>query len=297
MRVAVIGSTGQLGRDIVEAFRRNGDFVQALTHADIDVADVDSVRSTLGEVLPHVVVNTAAMHHVEKCEQDREGAFAVNALGPRNIADTTNHLGCTVMHISTDYVFDGAKASPYVEDDLPRPLNAYGETKLEGERLVAAESARYFILRTSALYGRSPCRGKGGRNFVDLMLHLAKERGGVRVIASEVVTPTSTTELAQQIVTLSSTDAYGLYHATAEGSCSWFEFARTILAMAGIAAKVEVAEPNEFPAKTPRPAYSVLENHALKSRGLDQFGDWQCGLMEYLQELGISAPKQKTVAC
>jgi dTDP-4-dehydrorhamnose reductase len=282
MKIAVIGANGQLGSDLVAAFTRNGDAVHGLTHAGIEISDLHSVSQTLGEIRPEVIVNTAAMHHVENCEREPEKAFAVNALGPRNVAIVARDLGAVLMHVSTDYVFDGSKRSPYVEDDNPLPLNAYGITKLAGEHYVRATTAEHFVIRTSGLYGESPCRAKGGLNFIDLMLKLAKERGEVRVVDSEVVTPTSTAELAQQMVQLSRSDYYGLYHATAEGSCSWHEFAQEIFALTDTPVRLKIAAPGEFPTKVARPTYSVLENRALKSRGLNSFKPWQDALRKYL---------------
>jgi dTDP-4-dehydrorhamnose reductase len=228
------------------------------------------------------VINTAAMHQVESCESEPDQAFAINALGPRNLALAARDVSTALMHVSTDYVFDGNKACPYDEGDLPRPLSVYGNTKLAGEYFVRSILDRHFVLRTSALYGKSPCRAKGGLNFVQLMLKLAKERDEVRVVDSEVVTPTSTSELARQMVVLSRCEAYGLYHATAEGSCSWFELAREIFAMTCTSVNLKAAGPHEFPAKVPRPNYSVLENRALKLLGLNIFREWQHGLREYL---------------
>ena len=226
--------------------------------------------------------NTAAMHHVEKCECEPAVAHAVNALGPRNVGLVSREIGAVFVHLSTDYVFDGAKKTPYEETDPARPLNVYGNTKLAGEYFARSATPKHFVLRTSALYGSAPCRAKGGLNFVDLMLKLAREKGEVRVVDSEVVTPTSTRELAQQIVSLSRSDAYGLYHATAEGTCSWYEFAREIFSVARTPCRLMIASPNEFPAKVPRPSYSVLENRALKAQGLNRFRPWQVGLREYL---------------
>lgn len=282
MKVVVVGANGQLGSDLVVAFLKNSDEVCALTHSDIELTDLDSVSRTLRQLRPQVIVNTAAMHHVENCERDPEKAFVVNALGPKNLALMAQDLGAVLMHVSTDYVFDGNKASPYVEEDVPRPLNAYGITKLSGEHFVRCTTTKHFVIRTSGLYGKRPCRAKGGLNFIELMLKLARERGEVRVVDSEVVTPTSTEELAQQMVVLSRSDCYGLYHATAEGSCSWYEFAREILAITDTRANLKVAAPNEFPAKVPRPKYSVLENRALKSRGLNAFKPWPDGVRRYL---------------
>jgi dTDP-4-dehydrorhamnose reductase len=282
MKIAVIGANGQLGSDIVAAFRDNGDEVRALTHSEIEVVDLNSVLGALTDVQPEVVVNTAAMHHVENCEREPEKALAVNAVGPRNLAIAARELGAVLMHVSTDYVFDGGKGNPYVEDDNPRPLNAYGTTKLAGEHFIRCTTDNHFVIRTSGLYGKNPCRAKGGLNFIELMLKLARERGEVRVVDDEVVTPTSTAELAQQIVQLSRSNCYGLYHATAEGCCSWYEFAQEIFALTETPFRLKAARPGEFPVKVARPKYSVLENRALKTRGLNVFRPWQDALREYL---------------
>lgn len=285
MRILVIGANGQLGSDLVIAFSQKGDEVCALTHSDIEITNLDSVSRTLKELRPQVIANTAAMHHLESCERDPEKAFAVNALGPRNLALVAREIDAVLLHFSTDYVFDGSKGSPYVEDDAPRPLNVYGITKLAGEHFVSSTMDKYFVIRSSGLYGKRPCRGKGGLNFVELMLKLARERGEVRVVDSEVVTPTSTQELAQQIVVLSRSDRYGLFHATAEGSCSWYELAQEIFATLDTKVNLRVARPGEFPAKVARPKYSVLENQALKAGGLNMFGSWQNALHTYLHSL------------
>ena len=284
MNIAVIGASGQLGTDLVAAFSENGDAVQALTHAEIEISDLASVTQVLHGLQPQVVVNTAAMHHVENCEREPQQAFATNAIGARNLALVSRDLGAVLMHASTDYVFDGKKGTPYVEEDIPLPLNAYGITKLAAEHFVRATTEKYFVIRTSGLYGKSPCRAKGGLNFIELMLKLARERGEVRVVDSEFVTPTSTAELAKQMVQLSRSDSYGLYHATAEGSCSWFEFAHEIFALTGAPVRLSVAAPKEFPAKVARPEYSVLENRRLKGQGLNIFQPWQVGLRSYLDQ-------------
>jgi dTDP-4-dehydrorhamnose reductase len=289
MKVVVVGGNGQLGSDVVRAFTDNGDEVLALTHQDIEIADGEAVASKLPELQPEVVVNTAAMHHVENCELQPERAFAVNALGARNLARAARDIGAVLVHVSTDYVFDGCKASPYVEDDPPRPLSVYGNTKLAGEYFVRSTHEKHFVLRTSAIYGKSPCRAKSGLNFIQLVLKLAKERGEVRVVDCEFVTPTATSDLAGQMVALTRGHSYGLYHATAEGTCSWFEFAQEIFALTGTKVNLKVAGPNEFPAKVPRPKYSVLENRGLKLLGLNTFRPWQEGLRDYL---GISEPHE-----
>jgi len=286
MKAAVVGANGQLGCDVVLALNVAGCETIPLTHQDIELADLQSVASVVRSIRPDFVVNTAAMHNVEKCECDPERAYVVNAIGARNLAVVTRDEGAALLHISTDYVFDGTKTTPYVEGDEPLPLNVYGNSKLAGECYVRTINPRHFVLRTSALYGTNPCRAKGGLNFVDLMLKLARETGQMRVVDSERVSPTSTDELATQIAALSKSDAYGLYHATAEDSCSWYEFAREILSVAGVEAKLSVASPDEFPAKVARPRCSVLENAALKRAGLNCFGPWQGGLRRYLKQVG-----------
>ncbi len=282
MKVAVIGGDGQLGTDVVSAFASRGDAVFSLTHTDIELSSMESVITSLGKQEVDVVVNTAAMHHVENCEQQPDKAYGVNAIGARNLALVTRDLEAVLVHVSTDYVFDGAKGEPYVETDSPLPVNVYGNSKLAGEYFVRTMNPKHYVLRTSALYGKHPCRAKGGKNFVELMLKLGRDRGRVRVIDNEFVSPTPTIDVARQIVSLSEHDAFGIYHATAEGSCSWYEFAREIFAIAKVGAQVEVASPSEFPSKVPRPCYSVLENRGLKDGDLNVFRPWQAGLAEYL---------------
>jgi len=282
MKVAVIGANGQLGADVFREFNRIGDVVCALSHTDIEICSLDSLRKVLGGDKPQIIVNTAAMHNVESCEKEPLKAYEVNAVGPRNLAVVARQIGAVLIHVSTDYVFDGSKKEPYLETDPAMPVNVYGNTKLAGEALIRANADKYFILRTSALYGRSPCRAKGGRNFVELMLKLAGERDELRVVNDEFVSPTATAELARQIVALRCTDNFGLFHATAEGSCTWYEFAKTIFELANVKANVVVATPNEFPSKVPRPKYSVLENNALKVSGLNSFHTWEDGLRSYL---------------
>ena len=272
-----------------------GDRVVALSHGDLEISDIDSVATMLRKSQPKLVVNTAAMHHVERCEQDSKLAFAVNALGPRNLAMVTEDLNAVLMQISTDYVFDGAESRPYEENDAPRPLNIYGNTKLAGEYFARCTTGKHFVIRTSGLYGKHPCRAKGGLNFIELMVKLAKERGQVRVVNDEFVTPTSTAELANQLVLLSRSDCYGLYHATAEGYCSWYEFAREVFATTGIKVRLTAAVPNEFASKVARPKYSVLENRALKARGLNIFRSWQEGLHQYLG-LRVNLPTSQVSA-
>jgi dTDP-4-dehydrorhamnose reductase len=282
MKTAVIGANGQLGSDIVKAFKANGDDVIELNHSQIEVSDIDSVSSALKNAKADVVINTSAQHNVEKCEQNPALSFAVNGIGARNLAIVCNEADSVLVHISTDYVFDGAKRAPYVETDKTSPLNVYGNTKVSGEQFVESIAEKYFIVRTSGVYGHNPCRAKGGLNFAELMLKLSKERPEIRVVDDEILTPTFTGEIAKQIVKLLSTDAYGLYHATAEGSCSWYKFAKKIFELTKSNVNLNIAGPDEFPVKVQRPKYSVLENANLKKMSLNIFKPWDVALKEYL---------------
>lgn len=286
MKIAVIGANGQLGCDVCTAFSSSGHQVVPLNHDIVDVADYASISPPLEQAKPHVIVNTAAMHNVDACEVDPMKSFKVNGIGARNLARIANELDSTLFYLSTDYVFDGSKMAPYVETDYPMPLNVYGNSKLAGESFVRSIAKKYFVVRVSGLYGANPCRAKGGNNFVKLMLKLCKERDEIRVVDDEVLTPTFTGDVARQIVAMVDMETYGLYHATAQGSCSWYRFAAKIFELSGTQIKLSVAGPNEFPMKVPRPKYSVLENAALKAQGMDLMPDWQDGLKKYLAVLG-----------
>jgi dTDP-4-dehydrorhamnose reductase len=284
MRVAVIGANGQLGSDVCLAFQRNGDEVAVLTHSDLELSSAPSVDAALTATGAEFVVNAAAMHHVEKCQSDCGSALQINAIGAKNVAEWARRGDVPVVYISTDYVFDGKKSSPYLETDAANPLNAYGISKLAGEHFTATTAEKHFIVRVSAIYGHHPCRAKGGLNFVELMLKLARERDEVRVVSEEFVSPTPTVQIAEQVVVLSRSDRYGLYHATAEGSCSWYEFAREIFDATGTRVRVAKASASEFPAKVARPSYSVLENGALKSAQMNVYTHWREGLHNYLAD-------------
>ena len=282
MRVAVTGANGQLGCDICEAFKANGHDVLGLSHADIEIEDFSKSMTILQELNPDIIVNTAAKHNVDGCEEEIDEAFAVNGMGARNLAVVSNKLESKFIHISTDYVFDGRKREPYVESDCPLPLNVYGNSKLCGENFVRTIANRYFVVRVSAIYGENPCRAKGGMNFIQLMLHLARQGRSIRVVDDEIVSPTYTLDIATQIVELVKSEHYDVYHMTSQGSCSWYEFAEEIFRMAKVEARVAKADPDEFPTKAQRPKYSVLNNHNLKSIGLDMMPDWKDAVERYL---------------
>lgn len=281
MRIVVIGANGQLGSDIVSAFLENGDKVIELNHDNIELEEFDIVEKILIETQPEIIVNTAAMHNLEKCEKDPLKSFKVNGIGLRNLSLVSKILNCILVHISTDYVFDGRKKKPYLESDYPSPLNVYGNSKLSGEYFVCSIMQKYFIIRTSGIYGSTPCRAKG-HNFVELIFKLANEQDEIRVVDNEVLTPTYTVSLAKQILNLTMTKKFGIYHATSQGQCSWYEFAKKVLQISGTKVKLSKADPSEFPAKTKRPTYSVLRNYNLQNLNMDCMPDWEIALKEYL---------------
>ncbi len=286
MKVAVIGADGQLGSDLVPALARSE--VVPLFWPAFDVVKADEAAAVLHGIKPDVVINTAAFHRVDECEDRPDMAFAVNAVAVRGLARTCRDLGAVLVHFSTDFVFDGEKGTPYVETDRPGPLSVYAASKLAGEHFIRAIWERAFVIRTCGLFGKAGCLEKG-RNFVETMLHFrASGREEIRVVCDQIVTPTPTAELASRVAALIETEAYGLYHMTAEGSCSWFEFARAIFEMSGgDPAGVVPVEAASYGAKARRPAYSVLENARMKSLGLTPFSPWREGLASYLEEKAV----------
>jgi len=283
MKIVVVGANGQLGCDVVAVCKEHGDQVVALTHENIEICNHAATALFLKEVKCDVLVNVSAMHNVEKCEADVQKAFAVNSDAVRNLALLSNDLNFTFAHFSTDYVFDGAKTTPYLETDCPGPLNVYGNSKLSGEGFVRSIAQRHFVLRVSALYGKNPCRAKNGLNFIQLMMKLAKERDEIAVVNNEFVSPTCTKDVAKQLRRLLDTEAYGLYHSTSQGQCSWFELAGEIFKLSGRSPKIfRPARPGEFPMKVKRPLYSVLENANLKNLGIDMMPHWREALRGYI---------------
>jgi dTDP-4-dehydrorhamnose reductase len=279
-RIVVLGATGALGGDVVEAFHDHA--VTGLGHGELEICDPAAVQSVLERLRPAVVVNTTAFHNVPLCETEEAKAFAVNAVGPRRVARACTALGARLVHVSTDYVFDGRKHAPYVETDPPNPLNVYAVSKLAGEYGVLNDGANHQVVRSSGLYGLRRCRAKGG-NFVDTMFKLARERPEVRVVDDEVLTPTFNADLAAQIRVLALEGPPGLFHATNQGSCSWYEFARAIFDLAGLTTPLLPTTVAEFKSPVKRPFYSVLDNAALRAVGLDRMRPWRDALADYMR--------------
>jgi dTDP-4-dehydrorhamnose reductase len=281
MKVAIVGSNGQLGSDLVRIFSAQHEVV-ALNHADIKVEDIDSVKTALSATKPNVVINTSAYHNVPLCEQSPDLSFAINGTGTLNLAKVCNDLNAKLVHYSTDYVFDGNKKQPYVETDACNPLNVYAITKLAGENFVLNYANQPYVIRVSGIYGKVPCRAKGG-NFITTMLKLAKEKPEVKVVDDEILTPTPTSAIADNTLALINKDAYGLYHMTCEGQCSWYEFAKTIWEVLQLKTPLHPTTVAAFSSPVKRPFYSVLENQRLKQLGINQMPGWKESLIKYLK--------------
>jgi dTDP-4-dehydrorhamnose reductase len=274
VKVLITGAGGMLGRDVRRVAELGGHEAIALDRAALDVTDAGAVQRTFGELRPDVAINCAAWTDVDGAESAEQEALKLNADAARNVAAAAASVDAAVVLPSTDYVFDGTAERPYVESDQTNPLSAYGRTKLVGEIEAAAANPRAFVVRTSWLFGA------GGRNFVDTMLGLAK-RGEVRVVHDQFGSPTYTAHLADGLLRLATTEEYGTHHMTADGHCSWYEFAREIFARAGVNCEVIPVTTAEFPRPAPRPAYSVLASEWPRPIRLP---DWRDGLRSYLAE-------------
>ena len=282
--IIVTGCNGQLGRAVNEYYKNAADISFVNTDvAELDITDIDAVMRLAREVRPYAIVNCAAHTAVDACESQYEKAFAINAIGARNLAIASRETGAKLVHISTDYVFDGKGTRPYVETDPTNPMGAYGSTKLAGEEFVKAFADRWFILRTAWLYG-------DGKNFVKTMLRLSESHDEVSVVEDQQGSPTSALELARAIHHFEPTENYGIFHATCEGATNWADFAEEIFARAGKKTKVRHVTSEEYarmnPASAKRPAYSILENYMMKLTGDYRMADWRDALDEYMKTLG-----------
>jgi dTDP-4-dehydrorhamnose reductase len=277
MKFAVLGAAGQLGYELCQ---RLPGTVVPLTRAEADLAQPATVREKLENCHPDVVVNCAAYNFVDRAESEPTAAMAVNGWGAKALAEICRDLACVLVHFSTDYIFglQSDRSTPYVAGDAPGPISTYGLSKLAGEYLVRATAPRHFVIRTCGLYGPRGVGGKGG-NFVETMLRLAAGGQTPRVVADQYCTPTYAVDLAEAAAKLVVTDRYGLHHMTNAGSCSWFEFAKTIFELASVEAKVVPIPSSEWKAAARRPAYSVLECQA-------PLRPWREALTAYLASRG-----------
>ena len=285
-KIAIIGSSGQLGTDLSrELGQRDAYELHTLDHSDIECADRRSIESAILSIAPDIVLNCAAFVRVNESEDDPDSAFRVNALGAGYVARACSEIGAITVYISTDYVFDGASSTPYSEEDPPNPLNVYAISKLAGEFLVRNFCKNHFIVRSSGLYGTGGTGGNQKRpaNFVETILSLAKNEDPIRVVDDQILTPTFTKDLARAILELVDTDAYGTYHITNSGACSWYEFGKAVFEISGLKPDYGPVSSKEYGAKALRPSYSVLDNGRVQRLGIAPLRGWRDALTRYLE--------------
>jgi dTDP-4-dehydrorhamnose reductase len=274
MRILVTGANGMLGTDLCEVLKDEN--LIAASHKDLDITDLDMVKSKFKEYKPDIVINCAAMTNVDGCETERELAYSLNCEGPKNLAIATKEIDGTLIHISTDYVFKGEKREPLLEDDEKGPKTVYGQSKLEGEKAIEKILDKYFILRTAWLYGAN------GPNFVKKMLELAETHDTLTVVNDQEGSPTFTVDLAKGISQVIDSDKYGVYHLTNAGNTTWYEFAKLIFAKKGIDVNVEPVTSEQFAAPAPRPHYSVLSHEKWINNGFSELRNYEEALDDYL---------------
>jgi len=279
MKILVMGARGMLGTDFIRAASYWNHDVVGLDLPELDITDAKAVWRACAEHRPEVVVNLAAYTDVDGAQADVETATKVNVDGARFVALGAAEVGASVVYPSTDYVFDGQKGAPYVESDPTRARSVYGQTKAAGEAETAAANQRYFIVRTSWLFGTA------GRNFVETMLTLGRDQGNVVVVRDQVGCPTYTGHLADALVRLIDTTAFGIHHIAGGGECSWYEFAQEIFRQSAIEVRMMSMTTAELNRPAPRPAYSVLATERAEAIYLP---DWQEGLASYLAERAVT---------
>lgn len=285
-KIIVTGCNGQLGRAINKIYQGSTEYECVNTDVgELDITKVDAVDRFVSDVKPYAIINCAAHTNVNGCETDVDNAYRINAVGPRNLSIAATRYHAKLMHISTDYVFDGHASEPYTEFDTPNPKAVYGKTKLAGENFVKEFAKEHFIIRTAWLYG-------DGKNFVKTMLGLSENHDKVTVVGDQFGSPTSADELAKMIASLLPTDNFGLFHGTCEGITNWADFTREIYRLAGKSTVVETVTTEQYDKNVtgvvaPRPAYSVLDNYMLRLTTDFVFADWQKAIGEYIKDLSF----------
>lgn len=284
MKILITGARGQLGSELCRCFERGftelgtpeilklDNEITAADLDELDISDKNAVEELFSEKRFDAVINCAAYTNVNGCETEPDTAFRANSIGPLNLAMSAEKIGAELVHISTDYVFSGDGNTPYREWDNVCPQSVYGKSKLLGEQYVREHCRRYYIVRTAWLYGYT------GNNFVKTMIRINREKGGCRVVNDQFGNPTNAADLAHHLLKLLGSERYGIYHGTGNGVCSWFEFARKIVELAGITSNVQPCTTEEYPTPARRPAYSALDNMMFKNTVGDEFRDWQTAL-------------------
>jgi dTDP-4-dehydrorhamnose reductase len=280
VKILITGHRGQLATDLKSVF---SDQELVLTELeDLRLEDAAGVQELVGATRPELILNCAAYNRVDDAEGDPAAAFAANCFAVRNLALAASRCGAELVHFSTDYVFDGSRRTPYTEDDTPCPKSVYGVSKASGELMLQATWDRHYICRVCGLYGYAGSRDKGS-NFVETMIALARKGGPLRVVNDQVLTPTSTLDVARAVRSLVATHRYGVYHLTSAGHCSWYEFAAAIFELMEMMADLTPVGSDAYPTKARRPRYSVLDNRRLREAGLDEMPEWRDPLQRYLE--------------
>ncbi len=279
MKILVTGACGMLAKDIIEELRSDHEVI-AREHPELDICDREKVLAEVREIGPEILVNCAAFTAVDQCETEEERALQVNGGGVANLVQACNEQGVTLYHISTDFIFDGTKGTPYVENDAANPLSAYARSKYAGEQEIFKASKKYVIVRTSWLFG------KNGNNFVETMLRLSDERDVLKVVDDQRGCPTYTVDLARAVKVLIHTGAEGVFHMSNSGECSWCDFAKKIMELSGAATRVDPISAADFGSPAQRPQYSVLNCDKLKAATGFQPRHWEETLKEYLHDRG-----------
>jgi dTDP-4-dehydrorhamnose reductase len=282
MKITVIGSTGQLGQDLMKSLQPDHEVI-GLTHQDIEITDYNSVQ-TLKTQKPTIIINTAAFHKTDQCEDEPLKAFSVNAIGPKHITALCKEINAISVFISTDYVFSGSKNEPYTEDDTPEPINTYGISKYAGE-LFTKQYPRHYIFRVAGLFGAAGASGKDG-NFVETMIKKARKNEPIRVVDDMWVSPTYTKDVAEIIKKILEVPLpFGTYHLSNNGQCTWFQFAQEIFRLTGLTPDLKPIKTSQIQTKAKRPRFSALENTKISRYDLEMRG-WKGALYSYLVEKG-----------
>jgi dTDP-4-dehydrorhamnose reductase len=295
-RALITGGGGQLASDLEQQLAGSWE-VAAPSHAELDVADDAAVEALFADFNPDVVFNCAAYHNVDACEQNEDTAFAVNSRAVKRLAEQCGAGGARLVHLSTNYVFDGSRVAPYGEDDLPRPRSAYAISKLAGEAAALAYAPGALVVRTAGLYGLRGSASKGG-NFVTRMIARAREQGEIRMVADQRLSPTFTADLATVLIEAVDGRVEGIVHLTNAGQCSWYEFTVAIMERAGIEARVDAVETSRPPGGADRPLNGVLARPRADSLGLPALRQWPEALSDYLEraELAASGSPQRAAS-
>lgn len=291
MKLLITGEKGQLGCQLKSIIDRKSSDIGKLDplynnveckfidHDELDITNYNVVMSHVSSFKPDVIINCAAYSNVDGCENDKDTAFKVNAIGPRNLAAASEKYGTKLLHVSTDYVFNGEGTVPFKEYDTPHPVSVYGKTKLLGEQYVRENCSRYFIVRTAWLYG------EWGRNFVYTIMKAAKEKGHLDVVNDQRGNPTYAEDLAHHILKIILTDEYGIYHCSGTGECSWYDFASKIIEQSGIDCTISPVTSDKINRAAKRPAYSSLDNMMLRCTIGDEMRLWEEALQSFIKKI------------